>query len=76
MDLNSLAMTVKLGLSDGSADQHLSINDFHSGSHDSGMSGRSVLLTIPPKGMSKFDFKKIGQYITNTYHGPIMELVG
>lgn len=46
---NWLAISVKLGLSDGSADQHLSIKDLHSGSHDSGTGGLSVLLTIPPE---------------------------
>jgi hypothetical protein len=42
-------MSVKLGLSDGSEAQHLSINTHHSGSHDSGIEGRKVLLTIPPE---------------------------
>ena len=46
---NWFATSVKLGLSDGSALQHLSINILHSGSHDSGTAGRSVLLTIPPE---------------------------
>lgn len=49
IERNSFAISVKFGLSDGSDDQHLSINDLHSGSHDSGMGGRSVLLTIPPE---------------------------
>lgn len=44
-----LAMSVKLGLSTGSADQHLSIKDLQPGSHDSGTGGLSVLLTIPPE---------------------------
>lgn len=45
---SSLAISVKLGLSDGSADQHLSMSDFQSRSQDSGTGGRKVLLTIPP----------------------------
>lgn len=45
---SSLAISVKLGLSDGSADQHRSMSDFQSESQDSGTGGRSVLLTIPP----------------------------
>jgi hypothetical protein len=45
---NSFAISVKFGLSDGSADQHLSINDLQSGSQVSGTGGRKVLLTIPP----------------------------
>lgn len=49
MERNSCAMSVKLGLSDGSDDQHLSISDLHSGSQDSGTSGRNVLLTMPPE---------------------------
>lgn len=48
IDRNSFAISVKLGLSDGSADQHLSIIDLHSRSQDSGTGGRNVLLTIPP----------------------------
>ncbi|KAK6927729.1 CAP domain [Dillenia turbinata] len=47
--LNWLAISVKLGLSEGSEDQHHSINDFHSGSQDYAVGGRNVLLTIPPK---------------------------
>jgi hypothetical protein len=43
-----LPISVKLGLSDGSADQHCSINALHWGSQDSGTGGRSVLFTIPP----------------------------
>lgn len=42
------AISVKLGRSDGSADQHCSINNLQSGSEFSGMGGRNVLLTIPP----------------------------
>lgn len=49
MDLSSLAISVKLGLSDGSEDQHLSISDLQSGSQVSGSGGLSVLLTIPPE---------------------------
>lgn len=48
MERNLLAISVKLGLSDGSVDQHCSINDLHSGSQYSGTCGRSLLLTIPP----------------------------
>ena len=48
MERNWFAILVKLGLSDGSEDQHLSISDFHSGSQDSGTGGLKVLLTIPP----------------------------
>lgn len=48
MARNWFAIAVKLGLSEGSADQHRSISDLHSGSHDSGTEGRKVLLTIPP----------------------------
>lgn len=48
IERSSFAISVKLGLSDGSDDQHLSISDLHSGSHDSGIGGRNVLLTIPP----------------------------
>jgi hypothetical protein len=46
---NSLAITEKLGLSAGSADQHLSINDFQVGSHQLGILGRNVLFTMPPE---------------------------
>jgi hypothetical protein len=46
--LNSAAISTKEGLADGSVDQHLSINDFHAGSHQLGIAGRSVLFTIPP----------------------------
>jgi hypothetical protein len=46
---NSFAISVKLGLSDGSDDQHLPITDLQSGSQDSGIGGRNVLLTIPPE---------------------------
>lgn len=49
IDRNSLAISVKFGLSDGSDDQHLSINNVHSGSQCSGIGGRKVLLTIPPE---------------------------
>lgn len=49
IDRNSFAISVKLGLSGSSDDQHLSINDLHSGSQPSGTGGRSVLLTIPPE---------------------------
>lgn len=49
IERNSLAISVKVGLSDGSDDQHLSINNVHSGSQDSGTGGRKVLLTIPPE---------------------------
>lgn len=49
MDLSSLAISVKLGLSNGSEDQHLSISDLQSGSQDSGTGGLNVLLTIPPE---------------------------
>lgn len=45
---NWFAISVKLGLSDGSDDQHLSMSDFHSGSQNSGTGGLKVLLTIPP----------------------------
>lgn len=45
---SSLATSVKLGLDEGSADQHLSIRDFQTGSHQVGIFGRRVLLTIPP----------------------------
>ncbi|KAI6682365.1 hypothetical protein NL676_036246 [Syzygium grande] len=45
---NSLAISAKLGLSDGSDDQHLSISDFHSGLQDAGTCGRSVLFKMPP----------------------------
>src|SRR4051812_26530904 len=48
IERNLVAISVKLGLSNGSADQHCSINDVHSGSHNSGTGGRKVLLTIPP----------------------------
>jgi hypothetical protein len=41
--------SVKLGLAEGSADQHCSISDLHWGSQDSGTGGRSVLFTIPPE---------------------------
>lgn len=51
IDRNSFAISVKFGLSDGSDDQQLSINDLQSGSHDPGTAGRSVLLTIPPETM-------------------------
>ena len=44
-----LPISVKLGLSDGSADQHCSINALHWESQDSGTGGRSVLFTIPPE---------------------------
>lgn len=49
IERNSFAISVKLGLSDGSADQHFSISDLQSGSQDSGIGGRNVLLTIPPE---------------------------
>jgi len=49
IDRNSFAISVKVGLSDGSDDQHLSINIVHSGSQHSGIGGRKVLLTIPPE---------------------------
>ena len=49
MARSSSAISVKLGLSDGSDDQHLSISDLHSGSQDSGTGGRKVLLKIPPE---------------------------
>lgn len=45
---------MKLGLSDGSGDQHLSISDLHSESQESGIGGRSVLLTIPPELQLKY----------------------
>lgn len=49
MERKLCAISVKFGLSDGSDDQHLSISDLHSGSQDSGTSGRNVLLTMPPE---------------------------
>ena len=48
MARNLLTTSVKLGLSDGSANQHCSISELHCGSHDSGTGGRRVLFTIPP----------------------------
>lgn len=48
IDLSLSAISVKLGLSAGSADQHLSIRALHSDSQDSSTGGRNVLLTIPP----------------------------
>lgn len=45
---NLLAISVKLGLCEGSVAQHCSINDLHSASQDSGTGGRSVSFRIPP----------------------------
>jgi hypothetical protein len=48
MERSLFAISVKLGRSDGSVDQHCSISDLHSGSQESGTCGRRVLLTMPP----------------------------
>jgi hypothetical protein len=52
MARNSLAISENNGLSAGSDDQHLSINDRHPGSHQVGMGGRNVLFTMPPAKMT------------------------
>lgn len=51
---NLLAISGNVGLTDGSADQQVSIKDFHAGSHHFGTGGRNVLLTIPPRFCQKF----------------------
>ena len=58
--LNSAEISTKEGLSVGSVAQHRSIKAFHAGSHQFGMAGRRVLLTIPP---SIYDF-----YRKTLYH--------
>lgn len=42
------ATSVKEGRLSGSVDQHCSISFLHSGLHEFGTGGRSVLLKIPP----------------------------
>jgi hypothetical protein len=42
------AISVKAGRCAGSGAQHCSISRLHSGSHDAGTGGLSVLFTIPP----------------------------
>jgi hypothetical protein len=48
MARSMLTISVKVGRSDGSADQHCSISRLQCGSHESGTGGRRVSLTIPP----------------------------
>ena len=48
IERNLLAISVKVGLSNGSAAQHLSIRDLQSGSQFSGTGGLNVLLIMPP----------------------------
>lgn len=49
---NSLAISENDGLFIGSDDQHLSIKERHPGSHQEGIGGRNVLLTMPPARMA------------------------
>lgn len=62
MERNLPAISVKVGRSDGSVDQHCSISDLHSGSQESGTAGRRVLLTMPPAKSRKF-YIKLGNQI-------------
>lgn len=47
MARNSLDTSEKAGLEEGSDDQHLSINDLQTGSHQLGISGRRSPLIMP-----------------------------
>lgn len=53
----SFAISEKDGLESGSDDQHLSINDLHTGSHQLGISGRRFPLIIPAENIRSKCYK-------------------
>ncbi|MFS7930319.1 hypothetical protein Hanom_Chr04g00342851 [Helianthus anomalus] len=56
MARNRFVISVNEGRLVGSVDQHCSISFFHSGSHRSGIIGRSVSFTIPPVIIARITF--------------------